>query len=304
MRAHAFRVLTAGFTLLAACSDADSSGPAGSGAAAAAATGAGASGPGATGGGAASSGAGGGGGDPCTGGAPAVGPTGATIELNPGDSLANALSMAKPGDLVKVHGGTYPHEDIQVVFADDVWIAAADGETPSFAGLHFEASQHLVLTGLAFSGTLMLDGSSFIRLDGVTIDLGDQDESGLHIHGQGSAGPCHDITVQSSSIHGGARTVFILGDFAPNENWNHDLVFSHCDFACGTHNCFQISGGRDTLIADNEFHDPKGDGVLTAGATRIQIVRNLMVGDPSVAVGAVRLATPGAQWDNYEASRT
>ena len=92
----------------------------------------------------------------------------------------------------------------------------------------------------------MLDGSSFFRLDGVNIDLGDQDESALHIHGQGSAGPSHDITVQDSSIHGGARTVFILGEFAPSENWNHDLVFSRCDFACGTHNCFQISGGRDT----------------------------------------------------------
>ena len=102
--------LALGFILLAACSDSDSSGDPGSGAAATAASGM----PSATGtgGAATSSGTGGDGGDSCNGGAPVTGPTGATIEMNPGDSLARA-GMANPGDLVQVHGGSYAQEDIQ-----------------------------------------------------------------------------------------------------------------------------------------------------------------------------------------------
>src|SRR5262245_43289089 len=121
MNARALCSVALGFTFLAACSDSEPAGDTGSGAAAASGSGT----PSATGtgGAATSSGPGGGGGGSCDGGAPVVGPTGATIELNPGASLAEALSMAKPGDLVQVHGGSYPHEDIQVVFADDVWIA-------------------------------------------------------------------------------------------------------------------------------------------------------------------------------------
>src|SRR5262245_46780439 len=111
MNARALTHFALALTMLAACSDADSSGGTGSGAAAPASGGPGSpsSGPGATGGGGPGSGGGGGeGGNACMGGGPPVGPTGATIELNPGDSLGDALAKAKPGDLVKVHGGDYP----------------------------------------------------------------------------------------------------------------------------------------------------------------------------------------------------
>jgi len=93
--------------------------------------------------------------------------------------------------------------------------------------------------------------------------------------------------------------VFILGVFAPSVGWNHDLTFVDDDFVCGTHNCFQLSGGRDTLIERNTFHDPLGDGVDLDGATRVQILRNRLTGSAAVTSAAIAIATPGHEWDNY-----
>lgn len=133
----------------------------------------------------------------------------------------------------------------------------------------------------------------------MSIDLGTADESALEIQDAGQGAPSHDINVMRSSIHGGARTVFIHVLFSPDVNWNHDLLFLSDDFACGSHDCFQFSGGRDTLIADSLFHDPKGGGVLTAGATRVRVERNRFLGDKSVNASALQIATPGREWDNY-----
>src|SRR4051812_13889281 len=46
----------------------------------------------------------------------AGGPSGATVELSPGMSLASALAGAKKGDRVLVHAGQYPSEEVQVAF--------------------------------------------------------------------------------------------------------------------------------------------------------------------------------------------
>ena len=107
------------------------------------------------------------------------------------------------------------------------------------------------------------------------------------------------MTVVHSRIAGGERTIFLGGSFGVESTWNHDLFFYGNEFICGTHNCFQFSGGRDAVIEDNDFHDPKGGGVLTAGATRIVVRRNRMRGDPSLNLVAVQLASPGTEWDNY-----
>ncbi len=225
--------------------------------------------------------------------------TGTTRELRPGTTLGSLLAASAAGDRILVHAGSYPAESLKANPASAVFIEGAPGEVATFAGLTFTASSQLVLRDLRFTNTLKLDGSHHVLLDGVTIDVGTADTTGLHLHGQGAAGATHDVAVVRSKIWGGARTIFILGRFAPSDTWNHHLDFVGNDFACGTHNCFQISGGRDIRIEDNSFHDPKGDGVLTAGATRVQVLRNRMKGVKSVASTAVRLATPGMEWDNF-----
>ncbi|MBK7858458.1 MAG: right-handed parallel beta-helix repeat-containing protein [Archangiaceae bacterium] len=225
--------------------------------------------------------------------------TGTTRDFTGSGTLQTLVAMSAPGDRIRVAAGTYGAQSITAKPSGDVFIEAAAGASPTFAGLTCNGCTHLYLRGLKFTGTVDLGTASFITLDTVSIDLGTQDASGLYIHGSGSAtGMSHDITVVRSSIHNGARTIFILTNFSPNANWNHHLTFVNSDFQCGTHNCFQVSGGRDLRIENNVFHDPKGDGVLTAGGVRIDILRNRMRGSTANVV-AVRLATPGTEWDNF-----
>jgi hypothetical protein len=90
--------------------------------------------------------------------------------------------------------------------------------------------------------------------------------------------------------------VFILGKFAASEAWNHHLSFRDTRFTCGSHNCFQISGGRDIDIVGNSIESDSTPGVLTAGATRVNIAQNLFTAKGGAAM---QIATPGAEWDNY-----
>jgi hypothetical protein len=60
-----------------------------------------------------------------------------------------------------------------------------------------------------------------------------------------------------------------------------------------------VSGGRDLVIADNQIRGTTTAGILTAGATRVSIVRNRLHGRGSASPAAVQLASPGAEWDNY-----
>lgn len=224
--------------------------------------------------------------------------TGTTRMLSPGMTLNSVLLTAQAGDKIVVHGGSYPSEKLTKAFTADVFIEAAAGETPIFHGLQLHGASHLVLRGLHFDAVVNLNGASYIVFDGVDLNVGTQTTSGLELFNS-SGGPTHHVKVLNSKIAGGERTIFLGGSFGLEATWNHDLEFRKNDFVCGTHNCFQFSGGRDAVIEDNDFHDPKGGGVLTAGATRITIARNRMRGDKAVNSSAVQLATPGIEWDNY-----
>lgn len=223
--------------------------------------------------------------------------TGMTRTLSPGSTLAALLGQSMPGDRVLVRAGAYPSETLTRAFAQDVFVEAAAGETPIFHGLRLSGASGLVFRGLQFDGTVNLNNSHHVTFDHVNLDVGTADVSGLELFN--SAGATHDIRVLDSRVAGGARTIFMGGRFGLEATWNHHLEFRRNEFICGTHNCFQLSGARDTVIEDNDFHDPKGAGVLTAGATRITIARNRMRGLKTVNVPAIQLATPGKEWDNF-----
>jgi hypothetical protein len=231
---------------------------------------------------------------------PDAGPmaTGVTHELMSGQTLQQAITASSPGDRIHV-SANLAMQTVTAAPSGDVFIEADNGV--QIAGLDCNGCAHLVLRGMTFTNTVNLQPGTFITLDRISLDMGTQDATALYIHGNGDvpANASHHITVTDSSIHGGARTIFILTNFSPSTNWNHDLVFVGNDFQCGSHNCFQFSGGADARIEGNFFHDPGGDGVLTAGATRIQILRNRMLGATSVTSDAVAIASPGMEWDNY-----
>lgn len=212
-------------------------------------------------------------------------------------TLVSVLMQSAPGDRVLVQAGSYPSETITRAFASEVFIEAAPGATATFHGLRLSNASGYVFRRIAFDGTVNLNNSHHVTFDHVDLDVGTQDISGLELFN--SAGATHDVKVLDSRIANGARTIFMGGRFGMDPTWNHHLEFRRNEFICGTHNCFQLSGARDTVIEDNEFHDPKGAAVLTAGATRITIARNRMRGQKSVNAPAIQLATPGREWDNF-----
>ena len=182
---------------------------------------------------------------------------------------------AHPGDRIVLHAGTYKTEQISGrTFTDFVFIETADGDKVTLPGITFTKSDHIAFRNVSFAGTVKLDGSSNFIFHAVTLDGGATEEAALQIHGQSAAGASHDVLVEDSKILGGGRTIFVLGAFAPSDKWNHHLTFVRNDITCGSHNCWQISGGRDMLIADNKINGTTTDGVLTAGGTRISILRN------------------------------
>jgi hypothetical protein len=226
-------------------------------------------------------------------------PSGATIDVRPPDTLASAIATAHPGDRIVLHAGSYTNEQINGrTFADFVFIEVAQGDTVTLPGVRFQKSDHIAFRGVAFAGTVMLDGSSNFLFREVTLDGGATEDAALQIHGQSAAGASHDVRVEDSVIKGGGRTIFVLGAFAPSDKWNHHLTFVRNDITCGSHNCFQISGGRDMVISDNKINGTNSAGVLSAGGTRISVVRNRFHGTGKTPA-AVQLASPGMEWDNY-----
>jgi len=229
---------------------------------------------------------------------PAAGAT--VIDVRAPSTLAGALATAKAGDRIVLHAGSYANEAISNrKFAAPVFVEAAAGDSVVMAGARFTSCDHLSFSGLQFSATVMLDGSANFTFHGVTLDGGASEEAALQIHGQGAAGASHDVLVEDSTIRGGGRTIFVLGKFAPSDAWNHHLSFVRDDITCGSHNCFQISGGRDIVIDGNRINGTTTAGVLTAGATRVAITRNRMKGMPGKSPTATQIATPGMEWDNY-----
>jgi hypothetical protein len=229
---------------------------------------------------------------------PAAGAT--VIDVSAPSTLAGALASAKAGDRIVLHAGSYANETISNrKFDTPVFVEAAAGDTVVMAGGHFTSCDHLSFSGITFSATVMLDGSANFTFHGVTLDGGASEEAALQIHGQGSAGASHDVLVEASTIRGGGRTIFVLGKFAPSDAWNHHLSFIRDDITCGSHNCFQISGGRDIVIDGNRINGTTTAGVLTAGATRVAITRNRMKGMSGMSPCATQIASPGMEWDNY-----
>jgi hypothetical protein len=216
------------------------------------------------------------------------------------NALASALGNAQPGDRVVLNAGTYTAETItNRKFPSYVFVEAAAGATITIPGATFRGCDHVSFRGVHFTGTVQLDASSYFMFHETTFDRGTSGEAALHIHGQGSGGASHHVLVADSIVRGGGRTVFVLGRFAPSEQWNHDLTFVNSEFTCGANVCFQISGGRDILIENNRINGTTTSGVLTAGATRVTVSRNRFLGREGSSQAAMQIASPGMEWDNY-----
>ncbi|MCB9641779.1 MAG: right-handed parallel beta-helix repeat-containing protein [Myxococcales bacterium] len=224
--------------------------------------------------------------------------TGKTITMKPGQKLADLLKQAQGGDRIEVSAGDYPQEDIKnVQFQDYVHIVAAPGAKPIFQGLRWTNCSYLLFQGISFKSTLYFRNSSYVWLEQIDLDMGANDISGLHINSDSSTSS-HHFEIRRSRLAGGGRTIFMNSNFTPDPLWNNNLNFVKNTVECGTRVCFQLSGVRDSLIEDNDIKSATGGGILLAGATRIQILRNRLDGQKTAGTG-MNIATPGVEWDNF-----
>lgn len=220
-------------------------------------------------------------------------------------SLQEVIAQASGGDTIVLSEGQYPATSLEATFETPVMIMAEEGASVHVQGLSCLRCKNLIFKDIQFliddaegspGNTVNLDASESITFQHVQMSA-PAGKSVLRIYGQRN-GANSNIKIYDSEIRGGQRTVFILGRFAPSEEWNSGLEFVRNHIECGTATCMQVSGGRDILLADNTFESAKGVGLLTAGATRLHIERNQFTGHTDAGVG-MNLATPGRQWDNF-----
>ena len=232
-------------------------------------------------------------------GPPAI--VGTTYELAPGESLADLLASVESGDEIVVQPGD--HGDVEVrdlAFEGWVVVRAGSGEAPSFGSLWLERVSGVYFEGLSYSETVTVQSGERVTFDGVTIDVGPIDGAAFHVRGRGGSLGSRDVTLRRSRIVGGGRTVFLHSLFTPPDEWNQRITLAENDFSCMERGCVQISGARGVTIEDNTFRDSLGYGVLMAGAIDVDVRRNRFVGVPGASSGAVRIATPGREWDDFD----
>ncbi|MGE0784744.1 MAG: hypothetical protein AB7S26_03575 [Sandaracinaceae bacterium] len=240
-------------------------------------------------------------------GAPAI--TGATHMLAGGGDLAALVGTAASGDEIVLADGTYG----DVTITDDAFdgwlvIRAAPGATPRIASLHLTNTVGLYFEGVTFEGQVLIEAAERTVLDHIRLDIADRGDptmypgGGINVSGRGVGRGNRDFVLRNSTIRGGRRTLFLHSLFVVPDEWNQNLVIQNNELDCvGDRNCIQISGSQHVLIADNTFRSAH-DGVLMAGAIDVQVLRNRFEGTASSgsAGGAVRVASPGYQWDAFD----
>ncbi len=235
-------------------------------------------------------------------GPPAI--TGATHDVRPGDDLGEAMAAAASGDEIVVHAGSYGDVDVRDLAFDGLLvIRAADAESADFGSLWFERVHGVYVEGLSFSSTVTVQSGERVVFDGVSIDVGDIGGAAFHVRGRGGELGSKEITLRRSVVSGGARTLFLQSLFTPADEWNQDIVVEDNDVTCDAYGCVQISGSQHVRIEGNVFRDSQGDGVLLAGAIDVEVLRNRFVGIAGASGGAIRVASPGREWDDFDGVR-
>jgi len=108
------------------------------------------------------------------------------------------------------------------------------------------------------------------------------------------------VLVEDSKILGGGEpSSFLALSPRPTSGTTTSLSCA-TTITCGSHNCWQISGGRDMLIADNKINgnDHRRRSYCRRDA-HLDPAQSLSRDGHEATGGPAHLASPGAEWDNY-----
>jgi hypothetical protein len=213
--------------------------------------------------------------------------------ISPGQSWAQVLAQASPGDTVVVRNGVHPRQTITQRFADTVRVVGESTSGVSVQGLNVTSgASHLVFTGMTIttagaadtqSAVKIYGGASYVALDRVRINP--QSHAGVEVHNWGGAP--HHIRISDSTISGQAssatttgRNVWI-GDLQGGDRttWPSDIEILRNDLGYASADSIHLSGAATVTIEGNEIHDLKAnedhnDGIQSVASHALRIVRN------------------------------
>lgn len=174
-----------------------------------------------------------------------------TFNVDSTAALNVALKAVRGGDTVLLSGGTYGGVAISGLnFTTDVTFASADAARPAvITGLTVAGSSGLVFQDLVFNALATNGDNPFKVLGSNGIDL-----LRLHVHGSLDNNPVNDVSA------------FLIRE-------SRDVSVRDSEFE-------QLSAGighldnNGLIIAGNEFHDLRTDGIRGGGSSNVSITGN------------------------------
>jgi parallel beta-helix repeat protein len=203
------------------------------------------------------------------------------IEVFPGPNAINrALRMAQPGDVLNIHGGTYP-EQVTVTTGSLVLQAAGDGKVVIDGECEVSvtldvAAEGVTLRGLTVRGAGV--GLTPISIDFSHVDSGRVEDSmaidtcgdawyGVNVYNGGSIQIVRNRTLgfDDGGIYVGGITSTPLGPLLVSKN--HSYVNEQGVIV-------QNSAGGDIVVTGNRIFDNGTTGIWVNGADGVRIERN------------------------------
>ncbi len=199
--------------------------------------------------------------------------------------ISGALSSATAGEVIVVHGGSYPALRItDIDKGGQVVITAADSDMVTIDGdITLQRDHDLSLRGLAVHGRITLDQCSNIEMWGLDVDPG----AGSRANTIDMSNSDH-IAIVHSRVARGVRTIALNSGGTPPSQWVSDVRIADDDLS-GGERCIHVVGGLRVDIEHNSCHGLIASawavGVQLSGSDHVTIEQNRFVGPPGASIG-------------------
>ena len=194
----------------------------------------------------------------------------ATVVVQPGQSIADALRRVGSGGTVVLAAGTHRPATIgPKAWAATVTLRPAAGATVELGELHLRGVENLRITGVRTRGVVTIDG-------GRNVDVVDSRPAGVLVKNGASA-----VDVLDNTIVGGWNGVAVHGYLGAPRPHHVRIAGNH--ISGQTNDNIQIGIADDVTVEDNVLLDPvenhhHNDGVQFMGGKRLVVRHNWLQG--------------------------